>query len=402
MAAGLGCYCRRMNEPVRTTRERRARARLQVISQLAIFVAIGLASGARAEAPKGPPKEAPKEAPKGPADPLASGPKGPGAPAAPDPLAVLREVDRTWIYEMVQGESLGKLGRAPNMREAPRARCKVVAWVVPGLLAGSRIECELMGAPDGPEGPTWSKHLIFDGVGVRELDDEHDVADRSRTGGLTFPRRLAGTWQLDEKGAGDRRTRVIVREETAPVGGVPQQLWVAETTKWPSANPSLQGPDLEIIRFLPGLGPVLLCTKTDLGNLYHCLRLVEDKPAPPPAPPPQPQPPRVSIASHQAQDPSSLKSAEVAGKVASAYAPAVRRCYEATLAKRPGARGALTLTFTVNAVGKVEGVSATGFDPGLAACVKGAAATWRFPIPMSAYASPRVARFTIGLVLAPP
>jgi len=39
---------------------------------------------------------------------------------------------------------------------------------------------------------------VFDAAGVRELQDERDVTDRSRTGGITFPRALAGTWTLDE------------------------------------------------------------------------------------------------------------------------------------------------------------------------------------------------------------
>ena len=413
----------RRSEPVWQSRERRggARSRARGSAALALLAALGLGPVAGADAPQGakPPPKAPAPAP-APAsqDPLA--PRAPKlddpfarSPSAPDPLAVLREVDRTWLYERVQGESLAKLGPPPSVREAPRVRCKVVAWPLSGPLAGSHLECEPLGVADGPAGPAWKKHLIFDGVGVREVEDERELADRSRTGGLTFPRVLDGRWKMDERGAGNRRTQVMVREvardEVAPVRGAAEKLWVAETAKWPSATPSAKGPDLEVVQLRPGFGPVLLCTKQGLDSQYQCLRFVEEPPAelPPaggPAGKPRPQPPqaeRVTISKTQTHDPSTLKPAQVTAKISSSYLSAVRRCYQTTLAKRPGARGALTLDFTVNAVGKVEGVSVTGFDTGLAACVQTAVTAWRFPIPMSAYAEPRAARFSVGLALTP-
>lgn len=367
-------------------------------ASLALLGALALGPVARADSPAGAKApENPLASPSG--DPLAPSPGTRGTPgtlSAVESLAVLREVGRVWTYEKVQGESLAKLGRLPNVRENPRVRCKVVAWTVPAPLTGARLECAELGAPGGPAGPTWSRHLVFDSAGVRELAAETDLTDRSRTGGITFPRALDGKWKLDERGAGGRRTQVILREETAPVRGASERLWVAETTKWPPPGPSPKAPELEIVRYLPGTGPVLLCTKTTPESLYQCLRLVED-------PPPARRGPaeRISISSQQAHDSSSLKAATVATKILSTYGPGVRRCYQAMLAKQPGARASLTIELTVNAVGKVEDLSVTGSDRGLAACVKATTSSWRFPIPMSSYAEPRAAQFSIGLALSP-
>jgi hypothetical protein len=351
-----------------------------------------LAPPAKPQTPAQPQAPAKPQAPP-PQDPKAGDPLAPPA-GAKDPLAVLREVDRYWLYEMVQGTSLTTLQRPPNTHEAVLVRCKIVAWAVPAPLTGSRFECQTLGAPDGPEGPTSYRSLVFDAAGVREVDDENDLTDRSRTGGITFPRALDGRWKLEERGAGDRRVQVIVREETAPVRGTPQKLWVAEATKSPPAGTAPRAIEVQTVRYVPGTGPVLLCTQYSSGDFHHCLRLVE---TPPPS-----QPEHVTIAAHQAHEPSSLRSRDVSLKIETTYGSAVRRCYLAALAKRPGLRGTLTLHFTVNAVGKVEGFTATGLDAGMAACVKAAAAAWRFPIPISAYAEPRSARFTIGLMFTPP
>lgn len=369
---------------------------------LALVAALGLGPVARADSPDG--AKAPGDPLAAPGNPLAPPPPGtpgtPGTLAAVESLGVLREVDRVWTYERVQGESLAKLERPPNVRAIPQVRCKVVAWTVPAPLTGSRLDCEELGAPGGPAGSKWSRYLVFDGAGVREVADATELTDRSRTGGITFPHALDGRWKLDERGTGGRRTQVLVREETAPVRGAAEKLWVAETTKWPPTTAAHQGPapkatDLEIVQYLPGTGPVLLCTKADRESRYQCLRLVEE-------PPPARRRPaeRITISSQQAHDPSSLKAAAVAAKILSTYGPGVRRCYQAVLAKRPGTRASLTIDLTVNAVGKVEAPSVTGSDRGLAACVKATAASWRFPIPMSAYAEPRAAQFSIGLVFS--
>jgi hypothetical protein len=299
--------------------------------------------------------------------------------ASPDRLAVLREEDRAWLYERVRGESLATLGPLPGTYGEPvLVRCTVVAWTAPGPLTGARLECTELGAPDGPDGRTWSRFLVFDAAGVRELQDERDVTDRSRTGGITFPRALAGTWTLDEQGAGGRRTQVVVREETAPVRGAPQRLWVAETTRW---SPAGAAPDRELVHFLPDLGPVMLCERSDD---YACLRLVDDK-----------------LASRE-DVPTMDETVAVDAKLRSTYAPALQRCYRAALAKQPGVRGHLMLHITVNAAGGVEDLSITDAEPGLAACAKAAGAGWRFPIPRGPDGNPRSKTFRIGVMFSTP
>jgi hypothetical protein len=324
-----------------------------------------------------------------------------GSPAAPDPFAVLREEGRSWIYETVLGESLSSLVVPP---EGARWRCEVKPWTAPGAAARSSLVCDRhRKAPHGPEaGAERTLWLVFDDVGVRQLDERStDAGDRSKTLGLTFPRKLDGTWMLDEKGRDGARTRVMVREEAAMVHGVDRQVWVAEAERWaPPAGGKVAGPDRHLVQFIPGLGPVLMCTKAGKpGSEYHCLRLFADKP--PPESKPAPPRGRVSIASKQAHDPSTLTARHVAAKVASAYLGGVRRCYQAVRASRPTARGALTLDFTVNAVGKTTAIAVKGFDDGIAGCVAKQVADWRFPIPQSTYTEPRNARFTLGLALSP-
>jgi hypothetical protein len=110
----------------------------------------------------------------------------------------------------------------------------------------------------------------------------------------------------------------------------------------------------------------------------------------------------VSVASKAAHDKSSLSAVAVAAKLTSSYLPGIRRCYEELLRKRPAARGALVLDFTVNAVGRLDDPSVKTADDTLAGCVRGVMTSWRFPIPQSEYSEPRTARFTIDLRLAPP
>jgi hypothetical protein len=150
---------------------------------------------------------------------------------------------------------------------------------------------------------------------------------------------------------------------------------------------------------------VLLCAGPSAAELRWCTH-PDDGTAPPvaaPPPPPSPPPPppgKVAIASKEAHDPSSLTATAVAAKVQSAYAGGVLRCYRDALARRPGLRGALKVSFTVNAVGKIDDLTVKGMDE-IATCVYKQAAGWRFPIPLSTYKEPRNARFTIGLALAP-
>jgi len=354
-------------------------------SGTALAVVILLVSEARAQAPKGPRAGAP----------------------APDPLAVLREDGRSWAYETAFGESLSSLEVPP---QGIRWLCEVTPWTAPGAATRSSIVCDFYHqAPDGPEtGADWTIWLVFDEGGVRQLDGrDADAGDRGKTRGLTFPRKLDGTWKLDEKGRDGERTVVTVHEETAKVRGVARKVWVAETERWAApAGGKVADPDRELVQFVPGLGPVLMCTKQGKpGAKYDCLRLFANQ-APETKPPPEtkPAPPQghVSISSKHAHDPSTLKAEDVAAKAASSYLGGVRRCYQAVLTRRPTTRGTLTLDFTVSSVGKTTAISVEGGgDDGIAGCVAKLVAGWRFPIPQSTYAEPRNARFTLGLALSP-
>ena len=328
------------------------------------------------------------------------------APAAAldrgDPFAVLREDGRSWSYEMTSGASLSALVVPP---QSHRWRCEVKPWTAPGAAERTSLVCGGDGAaPDGPEpGAAWTFWLVFDQVGVRQLDEPGtDAGDRSKTLGFTFPRTLRGTWKLDDKAPDGARARVTVREQTATVRGVARKVWVAEAERWaPAADGKVATPERQVVQFLPGLGPVLMCTRPGKpGSEYRCLRLAADPP-PPPERKPAPPPGRVAIASKRAHDPSTLKAGDVATRISSSYLGGVRRCYLAVLANRPAARGALTLDFTVNAVGKTTAIAVKGFDDKIADCVARQVADWRFPIPQSTYAEPRNAGFTVGLTLAP-
>ncbi|HEY0480811.1 MAG TPA: hypothetical protein VGD37_25025, partial [Kofleriaceae bacterium] len=154
------------------------------------------------------------------------------APAAAldrgDPFAVLREDGRSWSYEMTSGASLSALVVPP---QSHRWRCEVKPWTAPGAAERTSLVCGGDGAaPDGPEpGAAWTFWLVFDQVGVRQLDEPGtDAGDRSKTLGFTFPRTLRGTWKLDDKAPDGARARVTVREQTATVRGVARKVWVAE------------------------------------------------------------------------------------------------------------------------------------------------------------------------------
>jgi hypothetical protein len=344
-------------------------------------------------------------------------------PAAPDPFAVLREEGRSWTYEPTIGETRSSLAVA---RQGVRWICEVRPWPAPGAPARSSIACGVEGrTASGPDAGSETMYwLVFEDGGVRQIDSQTtDIRDRSKTLGLTFPRTLTPTWRVDETGREGGRARVSVREETATVRGVARKVWVAETERWASpAGGEVGNPERWIIQFIPGLGPVLMCRQSPVPRSpFHCLRLIDHKPPPaasqpppdasqpppppdasqPPPPPPPPPPGRVTIASKVAHDPSTLKAPAVAGKIASTYLGAVRRCYVAALAKQPRAKGELSLVFTVNAVGKTTMITVKGFDDGVAGCVAKLVNDWRFPIPQSTYAEPRNARFTIGLGFAP-
>jgi hypothetical protein len=65
-------------------------------------------------------------------------------------------------------------------------------------------------------------------------------------------------------------------------------------------------------------------------------------------------------------------------KIQSTYMSRLRRCYNRGLATNASLSGKVTLTFTVNRYGRVDG-EATGIAPKVDACLTTALGTWRFP-----------------------
>jgi hypothetical protein len=66
------------------------------------------------------------------------------------------------------------------------------------------------------------------------------------------------------------------------------------------------------------------------------------------------------------------------GKIQASYISRMRRCYNKGLAGNPTLGGMVTLTFTVNRYGRVDG-EATGIAPKVDACLTSALSSWRFP-----------------------
>ena len=64
-------------------------------------------------------------------------------------------------------------------------------------------------------------------------------------------------------------------------------------------------------------------------------------------------------------------------KINRTYMPRMRRCYDKALAQDPTLAGKVTLTFTVNSYGSVDGTAA-GIAPRIDACLTAAVGTWRF------------------------
>lgn len=104
----------------------------------------------------------------------------------------------------------------------------------------------------------------------------------------------------------------------------------------------------------------------------------------------------VKVAAHRE---TSLDAKQVRARVATAL-PSILRCYQQLLEKLPDAAGALTLRFTVDAVGKVAKIRARAFDGALAGCVRRQVAHWRLPIPLHD-ATPTTAAFSIVIAFAP-
>jgi hypothetical protein len=339
------------------------------------------------------------------------------ASADDDPFAMLHERERTWTFELVTGPSLAALSPVTS---APHARCRVAevtttdaaanavtaTRALTRMLTRARIECAPVAEGGGAVAPALSQRftLLFDAAGVREAVHDADdnlavLAHGSNAGAFTFPRKLARRWRHDVQGPDGARAVVTVREAPAGVGRAPSVQWIAEAT--------YRGPgrDVEPVRaaaaFTPGIGPTLKCTiGRDAGaTKYTCLRRIAEPVADPARPRPVAQ---ISVIGKTAHNKSSLSAAAVAAKITASYLPAIRRCYTELLRKKPGARGALQLDFTVNAVGKLAEPRARTIDESLAECVRSAMVGWRFPIPQSEYGEPRDARFAVGLRLTPP
>ena len=66
-------------------------------------------------------------------------------------------------------------------------------------------------------------------------------------------------------------------------------------------------------------------------------------------------------------------------KIEDTYRGGVQRCYEVWLKTDPGARGELTLTFTVDNKGKLTFREARGIHRSVEQCVEGAMLKWTFP-----------------------
>lgn len=81
-------------------------------------------------------------------------------------------------------------------------------------------------------------------------------------------------------------------------------------------------------------------------------------------------------------------------KIQSSYMSRMRRCYNKGLARNPALTGKVTVTFTVNRYGRVDG-EATGIAPKVDACLTSAISTWRFPTTSSR----KEATFRISLSL---
>lgn len=339
-----------------------------------------------------------------------------GVAYADDPLAVLREVGKTWTFERMVGPSVAKLTGG----KGPRMRCKVTAASADGGVTQSTIECGLVSVNGetlvDPEAETL--HLVFEGGGVRELrhGTPEEIADKGHVWLFTIPRLSAYTWRRQPtRGRGEQRIAIRVHDEKQTVNRVKTAVWIAETTLQ-NDDGSPAEPSGAVAAFAVGVGPTLRCMVRRADPAYRCWRLASDEPVLPdrevapstqpgrgpsePAPAQKRVGPRVAVASSRAENKSSLSERTVAAKIGGGYSAGIRKCYADLLRRKPSWRGPLQLDFTVNAVGKLGDVKARASDDGLAKCVGDAMASWSFPIPQSEYGEPRNARFVIDLKLS--
>jgi hypothetical protein len=115
--------------------------------------------------------------------------------------------------------------------------------------------------------------------------------------------------------------------------------------------------------------------------------------------PPAPAP--AAAAPPAAPSPAAPPPGAIQDKVATAYMPALRRCYEQALKRDgPGTSGAFALRFTVGKDGRVthatvEHHARAGDSPRLRACLVSRMQAWRFP------AADGEAEYTLPLTLKP-
>lgn len=105
------------------------------------------------------------------------------------------------------------------------------------------------------------------------------------------------------------------------------------------------------------------------------------------------RPPAPKLASTLSNEPLTVDG--MLAKIQSSYMARLRRCYNKGLATDPSLRGKVTLTFTVNRYGRVDG-EATGIAPKVDACLTSAVGSWRFPTSTAR----KEATFRISLQLA--
>ena len=110
---------------------------------------------------------------------------------------------------------------------------------------------------------------------------------------------------------------------------------------------------------------------------------------------------RISVASKQAFDESTLTPDLVLSKIQSAYMAGLKRCYKNYLNKDAGARGAVKLEFQVNPTGRTLNGNASGFAGEVDSCIEAQMQSWRFPIPKDKDGEATDASFKIALQLVP-
>jgi hypothetical protein len=85
-------------------------------------------------------------------------------------------------------------------------------------------------------------------------------------------------------------------------------------------------------------------------------------------------------------------------KINNVYMSGLQRCYVKALAKDPSLAGKVTVVFTINPWGRVNG-SVAGIAPVVDNCLTAQVGTWRFPSPRDSRGVPTEASFKINLLL---